>query len=155
MAKKTTIGKVAAEIAVGLAAAGAVAAAGYYFYGSKHAKTHRKIAAKWATDMKKEVARELKHLEKVTPKEFAKIVDTVAKTYLEARAISSVDMRRAASELKSNWEVVMREAQKAGRKGVSSTKAVEKRAVAKSKKTAKKVVKKVTAKRRKTVRKSR
>ncbi len=45
-AKKTNKGKIAAEIGAGLLAAGAAAAAGYYLYGSKNAKKHRKTAAK-------------------------------------------------------------------------------------------------------------
>ena len=46
------------KIGAGLATAGAVTAATYYFYGSTVAKKHRRIAAKWAIDMKKEVIRE-------------------------------------------------------------------------------------------------
>lgn len=44
--KKTSKGKVAAEVTAGLAAAGAAAAAGYYLYGSKNAKKNRKIVTK-------------------------------------------------------------------------------------------------------------
>ncbi|TSC65011.1 MAG: hypothetical protein G01um101491_66 [Parcubacteria group bacterium Gr01-1014_91] len=43
---KTSKRKLAAEIGVGLAAAGAAAAASYYLYGSKNAKKHRKVAVK-------------------------------------------------------------------------------------------------------------
>jgi len=43
MAKKTSNGKVAAEIGTGLIVA---AAAGYYFYGSKRAKKNRDVVAK-------------------------------------------------------------------------------------------------------------
>ena len=45
-AKRTSKGKIATEIGAGLAAAGAAAAAGYYLYGSKNAKKHRKTVAK-------------------------------------------------------------------------------------------------------------
>lgn len=54
--KKTRSNKLAVEIGAGIVAASA--AAGYYFYGSKGAKKHRKIAAKWATAVKKEVIKE-------------------------------------------------------------------------------------------------
>jgi DNA-directed RNA polymerase subunit F len=155
MAKKTTKGKVAAEIVAGLATVGAVAAAGYYFYGSKQAERHRGAAVKWAADMKKEVMREAKRLKKIDAKEFAKIVDTVTKTYLEIRSIDAKDVKRAASELKSNWEVVAREAKKSGRKSVSSTMAAGKRAIASSKKTVKGVAKNAVTKAKKTARKSR
>ena len=45
MAKENKGGAGALKVVAALAGA---AAAGYYFYGSKDAKTHRKIAAKWA-----------------------------------------------------------------------------------------------------------
>ena len=99
-AKKTSKGKIAAEIGAGLAAAGAAAAAGYYFYGSKAAKKHRKIAAKWAGDMKNEVIREAKSLKKINPKDFAKVVDTVASTYRGVASVNAADLKRAANELK-------------------------------------------------------
>lgn len=94
------------KIGAGLLAAGAAAAAGYYFYASKDAKNHRKIAATWATDMQKEVIEETKHLKKVGPKEFASIVDRIAKTYLEIRAIDRTEMKRAVDELKSHWDKI-------------------------------------------------
>ncbi|MFZ2167867.1 MAG: hypothetical protein WAV50_03275 [Minisyncoccia bacterium] len=153
MAKKTSKGKVAAEIGAGLVAAGAAAAVGYYFYGSKHAKAHRKIAAKWATDLKKEVMREAKRLEKINARDFAKIVDTAAAALRGARSINATDLKRAANELKANWEMVQSEMKKTSRKTVSHAKAVGKRAVASTKKTVKKVAKKAVSKSK--VRKSR
>ncbi len=131
MVKKTSKGKMAAGIAVGVAAAAAAAVAGYYFYGSKKAKSHRKIVAKWANDMKKEVIREVKSLEKVNPKDFARVVDTVASTYRGVRSVNAADLRRAANELKANWKMIQREIQKSG------------------KKTVKKIVKKAKTKKRK------
>ena len=109
MAKKTSAKKIAMEVGAGLAAAGAAAAAGYYFYASKGAKKHRKIAAAWATKMKKEVIKEAKLLEKTSPRAFATIVDRVAKTYAAARTVKADDVKRAAKELKENWDMVQRE----------------------------------------------
>ena len=51
-------GKVAAGVGAGIAAA-AAAGAGYYFYFSKEAKAHRKVAAKWATDLKRDVVAQM------------------------------------------------------------------------------------------------
>lgn len=147
--------KVAAEIGAGIIAAGAAAAAGYYFYGSKQAKNHRKIAAKWANDMKTEVVRKAKKLEKIGAKDFSKIVDMAAATYRGARSVNTADLKRAANELKSNWKMVQSEIQKTSRKDVSHAKAVGKRALDRSKKTVKKVVKKIAKKSRTTARKSR
>ena len=123
MEKTTTKGKTAMKIGAGLVAAGAAAAAGYYFYGSKKAKSHRKIAAKWATDMKNEVIKETKRLEQDGPKIFAAIVDRVAKKYQAARSVDAADLKRAANELKANWEMVQRETKRAVRKNVSRAKA--------------------------------
>jgi hypothetical protein len=109
MKKIKSTGKNVMKVGAGLATAAAVAAAGYYFYGSKKAKSHRKIAAKWATDMKKEVIKEAKHLENVSPKAFSAIVDRVAKTYSVARSIDATNLKRAANELKANWEMIKRE----------------------------------------------
>ncbi|HQT83180.1 MAG TPA: hypothetical protein PLW99_03460 [Candidatus Paceibacterota bacterium] len=142
MAKKTSQGKVAAEIAAGLAAAGAAAAAGYYFYGSKNAKKHQKAAVKWAQDMKKDVIRETKRLKAVSPKELAKVVDSVASTYYGVRSVTPADVKRAAKELKANLNMVRREVEKASRTDASRARVVGKRALARGTKTVKKVVKK-------------
>jgi hypothetical protein len=142
--KKISKGKLAAEIGAGLIAAGA--AAGYYFYGSKKAKKHRKIAAKWANDMKKDVVTEAKKLKKVDAKSFAKVVDAVAHTYQGVRAVSPSDIKRAGAELKANLQQVRREMEQTGRKGVSHMKTVGKRAVTKSSKTVRKVAKKAARK---------
>ncbi|MDO8231858.1 MAG: hypothetical protein Q7T37_01475 [bacterium] len=119
--------KTAMEIGAGLVAVGAAAAAGYYFYGSKKAKSHRKIAAKWAVAMKNDVIKEAKHLEKTSPKAFAAIVDRVAETYRGARAVDVAEVKRAAKELKANWEIVQREAKRTVRKSVSRARAAVKR----------------------------
>ncbi|MDP2665334.1 MAG: hypothetical protein Q8P23_01640 [bacterium] len=147
-AKKTSKGKMAAEIGAGLLAAGAAAAAGYYFYGSKRAKKHRKIAAKWASGMKNEVIREAKSLKKINPKDFAKVVDTVAGTYRGVRSINAADLKRAANELKANWKMVEREIGTTGRKSAAHAKVVGKRVLARSRRTVKKIAKKVAEKKR-------
>jgi len=126
--KKANTKKVALRIGAGLAAAGAAAAAGYYFYGSKNAKKHRKIAAKWASDMKKEALKEAKKLENASPKAFAAVVDRIAKTYQGARSIKAEDVKRAANELKANWDMIQRETKRTARTSVSRAKATVKRA---------------------------
>ena len=139
MAKKTTNGKVVAEIAAGLVAAGSAAAAGYYFYADKNAKKHRKLAAKWAADLKKDAIREAKKLKVEGAKDFGKVVDQVSKTYREVRAINAADVKRAATELKANWDAVQREAKIVGAQAQKSVKKAVKKVVKKAvKKTAKK-----------------
>ena len=130
--KATHTGRTMMGVGAGLVAAGAAAAAGYYFYGSKSAKKHRKVAAKWAMDMKEEVVKEVKHLEKANPKAFVAIVDRVAKTYAGARSINGEEVKRAAKELKANWDLVQKETKRAVRNGVSHAKKVAKKAVKKA-----------------------
>lgn len=119
MEKKSGKGKITLKISAGLVAAGAVAAAGYYFYGSEKAKKHRKIASKWAANMKKEVLQEAKKLEDVSSKTIAVVVDRVAKTYRADRTTDAADLKRAATELKTNWEKLQREAKRAVKKKIS------------------------------------
>ncbi len=117
---KKSMRKTAIEIGAGLAAATVVA--GYYFYGSKAAKNHRKGAVKWANDMKKEIIKETKRLKKASPKAFAVIVDRVSKTYQGARRVDALEVKRAAKELKANWEMVRREVERTARKSISRAK---------------------------------
>lgn len=149
MTKKTSKGKIAVEIGAGLAVAGAAAAAGYYFYASKQAKKHQKLAVQWANGLKREVIREVKQLDKIDPEKVAKVVDTVVDTYRGVRSINAADLRRAANELKSNWKMIEREIRKTGRKSVSRAKVVGKRTLARGKKTVKKIVRRARTKARK------
>lgn len=123
--KKPT-GKIIAEIGAGLAAVGATAATGYYFYGSNDAKKHRKLAVKWVNDMQKEVLKEAKRLKSVTPEAFADVVDRVAKTYQDVRMLSAVEVKRAVKELKENLDIVQHDAKYIVRKSVSRAKATAK-----------------------------
>ena len=147
--KKTTTNKAALAVGAGLAAATA-AAAGYYFYGSSKAKSHRKIVAKWATDMKKEVQREVSMLKKASPKTVAGVVDRVAKTYAAAKSVDIVELNRAAKELKNNWDMLEKEARRiVGATRTSARKSVTKAKGAQTavKKSLAQAAKKVTKKR--------
>lgn len=147
MAKQSK-GAVAAEVGAGVAAAAAAAAAGYYFYASKDAKQHRKVAAKWANDMKKDVVREAKKLKNVDAKTVARVIDTAAQGYAGARAVDMAEVRRAAKELKANWEMISREAGREAKHVRKTAKKVAKKAAKSAKKTVKKAVKKSAKKRR-------
>ncbi len=136
MAKKTPKGKIAAEIGAGLVAAGAAAAAGYYFYGSKQAKKHRKVTAKLANDLKKEVVREAEQLESINSNDVKNVIDMVANTYRGVRSVDIADLKRASGELKANLRTVAREARKTRRM-------MGKRALVHGKKTVKKITRKM------------
>jgi hypothetical protein len=98
-------------IGAGIVAAGA-AAAGYYFYASKNAAKNRRIAAKWATDLKKDVIRETKRLKKIDNPAVTAIVDRVSHAYENVRGLDRNDLKKAASELKDNAQNVIRELRK-------------------------------------------
>jgi hypothetical protein len=132
-----------AKIGAGLVAAGAVAAAGYYFYGSKNAKQHRGTASTWANNLKKEVLREARGLKNMSAGDFADVVDSVVTTYKGVRSINAADLKRATNELKSNWKMVQRELEQEGKKTVSRARTVGRHAVSRGKKTVQKVAKKV------------
>lgn len=104
MAKNSKKGNKKGVTAVGLALAAAGAAAGYYFYASENAAKNRKIAAKWATDMKRDVIAQAKKLKNIDRKQLTKIVDQAAGVYASAKSIDKDALRKAARELKDNWQ---------------------------------------------------
>jgi hypothetical protein len=154
--KSSGNGMLAAEIGAGVLAA-AAAGAGYYFYGTKGAKKHRKAASNWAVGMQKDVIKQAKKVQKLDQKAIAAIVDSASIAYQGAKNVSSADLAQAAKELKQNWKVIAAELSTAGKDAGKAAKKVAKtatgsarRAVSKAqktvKKTAKKVVKKVAKK---------
>ena len=105
---------VAAEIGAGIAAvAGAAAAAGYFFYGSKDAAQNRKRTAKWATELKDKVVKETKKqakiVEKLDKKAMAVIIDKSTKAYEGVKHVKREDLVAAANELKQNWKEIQAE----------------------------------------------
>ena len=130
--------KTGTGLKVAAAVAGA-AAAGYYFYASKDAKNHRKIAAKWATEMKSEVMKKAKALKNVDRKTYESIVTNAQKAYVGIKSMDRAEVERAAKELKSNWDLVAKEFGK----NASAAKKTVKTAAKKSVKTVKKAAKKM------------
>ena len=90
-------------------AAVATAAAGYYFFASKNATKHRKIVASWATEMKKDVLKQAKQLKTFDRAALSGIIDGVEKAYEGVRKLDAKDLRRAAAELKDNWQKLQEE----------------------------------------------
>ncbi len=139
--KKTGTG-MGVKSAVGIiAAAAAASAAGYYFYASKDASKNRKIAAKWANDMKKEVIKKAKQVKALDSKAMAVIVDEAASAYHKIRSIDKADIANASAELKKNWQSIAKELGTAtGAAKKKTTKVVvkaTKKIVSKAKKTVK------------------
>ena len=115
MAKKTAQNGLKSGTKAGLgiaalAAAGAAAAAGYYFYASEDASKNRKIAAKWAGDMKRDVVLEAKKLKKIDKAAILKIVDKASKAYAaNGPKIDQAALMMAARELKRHWDEIRSE----------------------------------------------
>lgn len=131
-----------ATAAIGAVGAVGAMAAGYYFYGSKDAKTHRKIAAKWAVNMKADVIKQAKKVKDIDRKTLESIVMNAQKTYAGLKNMDQKEVARAAKELKSNWQEIMNELGK----GAKGAKKAVKTAVKKSEKVATKAVSKVAKK---------
>ena len=123
-----------------LAAAAGAAAAGYYFYASPEGKQHRKIAAKWASDMKAEVLKQAKRAKNIDRKTIESIIENAQKTYVGLKNMDHKEVERAARELKGNWEQIMKELGK----NATTAKKSAKKAVKKAVKTVKKAAKKAS-----------
>jgi hypothetical protein len=142
--KKINKTKVALEIGVGLGLAAAAAGAGYYFYGAPKSSAHRKKAAKWADDLKKDVLKKAKKLQKFDEHAFRVLVDESSKAYERLKSVDESDVRAAAAELKANWKTVEKELSRVAKKGERTAKKAAK-VVKKSAKRSVKAVKKATA----------
>lgn len=120
------------KVGAGVIAAGAAAAAaGYYFYASKNAKQNRKVAAKWAGNLKQDVLKQAKKLQDIDKRQVADIIDTAASAYTSVKNIDRKDLEKAAKELKANWQELVGELQGGKKTAVRSVK----KAVKKAKKT--------------------
>lgn len=102
------------KVGLGVGALAAAAAAGYYFYASKDAAKHRKIASKWAGGLKSDVVREAKKLKNIDRATVAKAVDSATAAYKGVRAVDPKEVMRAAKELKSNWREIVSEVKGGG-----------------------------------------
>ena len=111
----------------GVLAAAALAAAGYYFYASKNAKKNRQVAAKWATDMKRDVVKRAKALKNVDRAAVAAVVEQSARAYKGIRGLDRGEVERAAKELKKNWQKIAAELKKGSAKVKSAANHVTKR----------------------------
>lgn len=108
-------------------AAAAGITAGYYFYASKNAKKNRKVAAKWAGDLKNKVVAEAKKRGTVDKKTLAGIVDTATKAYAKVGKLDTKQLADAADELKNHWQKIVGEL-KTAPKQKRATKTVRKTA---------------------------
>lgn len=104
--------KTALAVGAGLAAV-AAAATGVYMMTGKNAK-NRKKAAKWMSDMQKDVVKQLNDAGKVTKATYSKVIDTVASNYNGLKNVSAGELASAAAELKGSWDLISAEMKTAG-----------------------------------------
>ncbi len=133
--KKTGLSnKQAIGLGVGITAAVAAAAGGYFLYGSKSAAKNRKAVKSWALKAKAEVLEGIEKAKDMSQAEYEQLVETVVGTYLTAKSASKNELSDFKKEMKSHWSGLVKTA--------APKKAAPKKAAAK--KVAKKAVKKAT-----------
>ena len=122
-------GKLRAAVALG-----ALAAAGYYFYASKNAKQHRKQAARWSEQFKKEVIKQIDSAKATNQTAVASAIDKAAEMFESLRAVDRSELLDAARELKAHWRELSQDIAKEGARSIRSVKKSFKRVAGGSKK---------------------
>ncbi len=119
-------------IGVGITAAVAAAAGGFFLYGSKNAAKNRKAVKSWALKAKAEVLEGIEKAKDMSQEEYEQLVDTVVGTYLTAKSASKNELGEFKKEMKGHWQGLVKTA--------SPKKATTKKATTKKVEVAKKVV---------------
>lgn len=88
-------------IGAGVAAGLAGALAGAYLMSGK--ANQKKVKA-WVAKAKRDVARELKTLKRVSEKEYKAVVEKVMKRYGSLEDVSMAEVARAVAEVKKEWK---------------------------------------------------
>ncbi len=101
----------ALAVGAGVAALG-IAAAGAYMFTGKNAKNRKKVG-KWVNNMQDDVIKELGKAGKLSKATYHKAVDTAAKSYKGLKDVSTTDLALVATELKSSWDNISAELNKA------------------------------------------
>lgn len=133
--KKTETGisnQQAIGLGLGITAAVAAAAGGYFLYGSKNAAKNRKTVKSWALKAKAEVLEGIEKAKDMSKEEYEQLVDTVVGGYMTAQSASKNELGAFKKEMKEHWQGLVKTA---------NPKKVVKKA---TKKVAKQVVKKVS-----------
>lgn len=142
--KKSDKTKVAVGVGLGLAAA--AAGAGYYLFGTPSGKTARKKASKWADELKLDVVKKAKKLQKMDERAFRTIVDESSKAFERVKSIDKDDLGDAAAELKKNWKHIEAEITRVAKRDTKVAKKVVKAATKKVVKAVKKAAPKKVVK---------
>lgn len=95
-------------IGVGLTAAALGAVGGYFFYGSKDAAKHRKMAKSWMLKAKAEVLEGLENAKHMTKEEYEDLVQKVVKGYKTAKKASASELVDFAKDMHGHWKNIER-----------------------------------------------
>lgn len=111
MTKKVGLtSKQAIGLGVGITAAVAAAAGGYFLYGSKNAAKNRKAVKSWALKAKAEVLEGIEKAKDMSQAEYEQLVETVVGTYLTAKSASKNELNDFKKEMKSHWSGLVKSA---------------------------------------------
>lgn len=102
-AKTGMTSKQAIGIGVGLTAAAAAVAGGYFLYGSKNAAKNRKTVKSWALKAKAEVLEGIEKAQDMSKEEYEQLIDTVVTAYQGAKDASKNELSTFKKEMKDHW----------------------------------------------------
>jgi flagellar basal body-associated protein FliL len=122
-------------IGVGITAAVAAAAGGFFLYGSKNAAKNRKAVKSWALKAKAEVLEGIEKAKDMSQEEYEQLVDTVVGTYITAKSASKNELGEFKKEMKDHWQGLVKTAvpKKSATKKAATKKTVAKKTVSKKK----------------------
>jgi len=101
--------KVGAGVAVGVAAA----LAGAYLLYHKPGTPQRKQAKAWVMKARRDAAREMKKMKRVSAAEYGRIIDKAMQRYGSMKEVNAGELMAAAADLKAEWKHIQAEAAKA------------------------------------------
>ena len=127
--KEVMSNKQAITLGLGITAAVAAAAGGFFLYGSKNANKNRKAVKSWALKAKAEVLEGIETAKDMSQEEYEQLINTVATTYLTAKSASKNELSEFKKEMKEHWQGLVKTANP--KKPVKKAVAVAKKAVAK------------------------
>lgn len=95
-------------IGAGIASLAALAAAGYFLYGSKDGAKNRKKIRGWMLKAKGEILENVEKMKNVSEEEYRMIVDKVGAKYKAVKSIDPKEIEMMMKELHGHWKNIKR-----------------------------------------------